>query len=96
MVLVLVLGSAMAKAPIIKKLLVKIASMAKTPGQAILITGFISTLACILNWGFGLVVHALLAKEMARAVKGLDCKLLIATAYSDSLFGTVDFQGPFH
>ena len=85
MVLVLVLGSAMAKAPIIKKILVKIASMAKTPGQAILITGFISTLACILNWGFGLVVGALLAKEMARAVKGLDYRLLIATAYSGFL-----------
>lgn len=85
MVLVLVLGSAMAKAPIIKNLLKTIASKAKTPGQAILITGFVSTVACLLNWGFGLVVGALLAREMARQVKGLDYRLLIATAYSGFL-----------
>lgn len=85
MILVLVLGSAMAKAPIIKNLLVKIASKAKNPGQAILITGFVSTFACLLNWGFGLVVGALLAREMARQVKGLDYRLLIATAYSGFL-----------
>lgn len=85
MVLVLVLGSAMAQAPLFKNLLKKIASLAKTPGSAILITTFIATLACWINWGFGLIIGALLAKEMAKQVKGVDYRLLIASAYSGFL-----------
>ena len=66
MVLVLVLGSAFANAPAIKKLIARIASIAKTPIQAIIVVTFFSLLACWLNWGFGLVVGAILAKELAR------------------------------
>ena len=82
MVLVLVLGSAFANAPAIKKLIARIASIAKTPIQAIIVVTFFSLLACWLNWGFGLVVGAILAKELARQVKGVDYRLLIASAYS--------------
>jgi len=82
MVLILVTGSAMAQAPVFKKLLKSIAIAAKTPGRAIIITTFVATAASFLNWGFGLVIGALLAKEMARQVKGVDYRLLIASAYS--------------
>lgn len=82
MVLVLVLGSAMAQAKVFKNLLKKIAKTAKTPARGIMITAFISVIACWINWGFGLVVGALLAKEIAREVKGIDYRLLIASAYS--------------
>ncbi|MBN2287500.1 MAG: short-chain fatty acid transporter [Tissierellales bacterium] len=82
MVLVLVLGSAMAQAPVFKKILKNFASLAKSPGSAILITTFVATVACWINWGFGLIIGALLAKEMARQVKGVDYRLLIASAYS--------------
>lgn len=82
MVLILVTGSAMAQAPVFKKILKTIASTAKTPGRAIIITTFVATFCCWINWGFGLIVGALLAKEMARQVKGVDYRLLIAAAYS--------------
>ena len=82
MVLILVTGSAMAQAPVFKKILKSIAIAAKTPGRAIIITTFVATAASFLNWGFGLVIGALLAKEMARQVKGVDYRLLIASAYS--------------
>lgn len=82
MVLVLVLGSAMAQAPVFKKLLQRIAKSAKTPVKGIMITAFVSVVACWINWGFGLVIGALLAKEIAREVKGIDYRLLIASAYS--------------
>ena len=42
----------------------------------------VSTLCCWLNWGFGLIVGALLAKEVARRVNDVDYPLLIASAYS--------------
>lgn len=82
MVLVLVLGSAMAQAKVFKNMLKNIAKAAKTPVRGIMITAFVSVIACWINWGFGLVIGALLAKEIAREVKGIDYRLLIATAYS--------------
>ena len=82
MALVLVLGTAMANAPVVQKLLKKLASIPKTPFQSIVFVTFISTLACWLNWGFGLVVGAIFAKEIAKQVKNVDYRLLIASAYS--------------
>ncbi len=81
MVLVLVLGSAFANAPAINKALQKLASIPKTPTQAIVITSVVSLIACWINWGFGLIVGALLAKEIAKKLKTVDYRLLIATAY---------------
>ena len=82
MALVLVLGSAMASAKICKKALGAVASLAKNKRSAILIVTFVSTLCCWLNWGFGLIAGALLAKEVARRVRDVDYPLLIASAYS--------------
>lgn len=82
MALVLVLGSAMASAPIIKKVLVKLASIPKTPFQAIFLVTFVAVIACWANWGFGLIVSAIFAKEIAKQMKNVDYRLLIASAYS--------------
>ncbi len=85
MVLILVTGFAMAKAPIFKKGLESLASIPKGPGTAILTVSFIGIIACWINWGFGLVIGALLAKEIAKKVKNVDYRLLIASAYSGFL-----------
>ena len=85
MALVLVLGHTLASAPSFKKVLKKMAKIPKTPGQAILMVTFISGLACLINWGFGLVIGAIFAKELAKEVDGVDYRLLIASAYSGFL-----------
>ncbi|MBQ8564144.1 MAG: short-chain fatty acid transporter, partial [Firmicutes bacterium] len=82
MALVLVLGSAMASATVCKKALGTIASAAKDKKSAIIIVTFVSTVCCWLNWGFGLIAGALLAKEVAKRVRDVDYPLLIAAAYS--------------
>ena len=82
MALVLVLGSAMASAKVCKRILGAIASLAHNKRSAILITTFVSTICCWLNWGFGLIAGALLAREVAKRVKDVDYPLLIAAAYS--------------
>ena len=82
MVLVLVLGSAMASATVCKKALGAIARCAKTRFSAIIIVTAVSTVCCWLNWGFGLIAGALLAKEVAKVVRDVDYPLLIASAYS--------------
>lgn len=82
MALVLVCGSALAAAPIVKKGISRLASAPKTPAGAIAFVSAISSIACWLNWGFGLIVGAILAKEVARKLRGVDYRLLIASAYS--------------
>ena len=82
MALVVVLGSAFASARIVKNVLRKIASVASSNKSAILLVTFVSTICCWLNWGFGLIAGALLAKEIARKVPTVDYRLLIASAYS--------------
>ena len=81
MALIVVTGHALASSPPVKSLLVAIASLARTPVQAAMLVTFAGSLACITNWGFGLVVGAMLAKEVARQVRGVDYGLLIACAY---------------
>ncbi len=82
MALVLVFGSAMASAKPCKKALRFVAGLCHNNMQAIVVTTFISTICCWLNWGFGLVAGALLAKEVVRRVPTVDYPLLIASAYS--------------
>lgn len=82
MVIVLVAGYVLAISPVFKKLLSTLANLAKTPGSAILLVSFVSLIACWINWGFGLVIGALFAKEIAKKVTTVDYRLLIASAYS--------------
>lgn len=82
MALVLVLGNSFATSKPVKKTLDKLSNIPKSPSQAIMVVSFISAIACWINWGFGLIVGALLAKEIAKKVRGVDYRLLIASAYS--------------
>jgi short-chain fatty acids transporter len=82
MALVLVCGSTLADAPAIKKGLNKLASMPKKPVGAIALVSLVSALACWINWGFGLIIGVIFAKSIARKMRGVDYRLLIASAYS--------------
>jgi short-chain fatty acids transporter len=82
MVLILVTGYVLASSPFFKKMLRKLASFARTPGQAIISVTLVALLASWINWGFGLVIGAIFSKELARQVKNTDYRLLIASAYS--------------
>lgn len=82
MVIVLTAGHVLANSPLFKKFLTAIASSIKSPSVAIIIVTFVSLIACWINWGFGLVIGAIFAKEIARHVKKVDYRLLIASAYS--------------
>ncbi|KGG79525.1 short-chain fatty acid transporter [Caloranaerobacter azorensis H53214] len=93
MALVLVTGHALANAPIIKKGLKSLSSLAKSPMQAIVLVTIISTIACWINWGFGLVIGALFARQIAKQVKGVDYRLLIASAYSGFLVWHAGLSG---
>lgn len=82
MVVVLLAGHVLASSPLFKKILSSLARIAKSPGSAILLVSVVSLIGCWINWGFGLVIGALFAKEIAKQVKNVDYRLLIASAYS--------------
>lgn len=82
MALVLVCGSTLAAAPAIKRVISTLAGIPKTPAAAIALVTGISAIACWLNWGFGLIVGVIFAKEIAKRLSGVDYRLLIASAYS--------------
>ncbi len=82
MLLVLVTGHVLASSPLFKKGLGSLAGLPSSPGQAIILVSVVSLLASFINWGFGLVIGALFAKELAKKVDHVDYRLLIASAYS--------------
>jgi short-chain fatty acids transporter len=81
MAMILVTGHALASSGPVKRMLVALASSARTPGQGLMLVAFVGAVACAINWGFGLVLGAMLAREVARRVKGTDYRLLVASAY---------------
>ncbi|MDO5073716.1 Short-chain fatty acids transporter [Neisseria animaloris] len=81
MALIVVTGNALATSPLVKSFLGRTASIAQTPAQGVMLVTFMGAIASIINWGFGLVVGAMFAKEVARRIKGTDYALLIACAY---------------
>jgi len=82
MVLVLVTGSALAMSKPVHKVLKAIAKAANTPVKAIVIVSIVMGIGCWLNWGFGLIISAILAKEIAKVTKGIHYPLLVASSYS--------------
>ncbi|WP_185983898.1 short-chain fatty acid transporter [Aureimonas mangrovi] len=85
MSLILVLGFTVASTPLFGRFINWVSGFARTPGTAILIVSVVSLSASWLNWGVGLVIGAVLGKELARRVPGVDYRLLVASAYSGFL-----------
>ena len=81
MLLVLVTGFILASSPPVRRILARIAGLARSRGSAIVLVTLVSLAAAWINWGFGLVVGAIFAKEVARQIR-VDYRLLVASAYS--------------
>ena len=80
MILILVTGFALAQSTPVRRALSWVASLATTTRRAVVLTFLISAIACWLNWGFGLVVAGLLAREIAKRLR-IDFGWLVAAAY---------------
>lgn len=93
MVLILVTGTILATTDFFKNILQKLASYSKTPSQAIILVTIIALSASFINWGFGLVIGAIFAKEIAKRVKGIHYPLLVASAYVGFLVWHAGFSG---
>lgn len=81
MSLVLVTGHVLASSGPVRSGMRAMASIATTPAHGVMLVTFVSAIACTINWGFGLVLGAMFAREVARRIPKSDYSLLIACAY---------------
>src|ERR1700710_963316 len=79
--LVLVTGHAFAHAPPVQRLFRAVVSIARTPVQAATLTFVSVAVASFFNWGLGLVVAALLAREVAKRMR-VDFAWIVAAGFS--------------
>jgi short-chain fatty acids transporter len=85
MALILSTGVALAATPQVKRLLEAIASIPTRQGPAAVTVFLAGAFGSWLNWGFGLVVGALVAREVARKIRDVDFGLVVAAAYMGNI-----------
>ena len=85
MALILSTGVALGDAGPVRALLQRIAAIPANQSGAVVTLFLAGAFANWLNWGFGLVVGALLAREMAKRIHDVDFGLLVAIAYMGNM-----------
>jgi len=69
MCLILVTGHALATSGPARRLIERLADLPKSPRGMVAVVGCVTGAAAILNWGLGLIIGALLAKEMGKSAE---------------------------
>lgn len=85
MVFVLITGHMLAETAFVRHIIFRLTTLAKTEAQGLVLVSVVSTIACFINWGFGLIVSGLLAVSVARNLKRVNFGLMVATAYAGFL-----------
>ncbi len=97
MCLILVTGSAIAESPIVARGIARVAAWPGSLPQAAAVVAAVAIVAGLVNWGLGLVVGALMARETARSLvaRGIHCHypLLAACGYLSMLVWHGGFSG---
>ena len=88
MVLILVSGYTLAEAPPVKRGLTWLASKPRTQTQGALLCFVCAAVASLLNWGLGLVVGALLARQIASRLRGANFGFIVAAGYMGYMLWT--------
>src|SRR5262245_47937196 len=91
MSLVIITGHVLASSPPMGRLIRLIAGWPSTPRGAVAMVTFFALASSWLNWGFSLIFSAVLAREVARRVDGVDYRALAAASFLG--IGSVWAQG---
>lgn len=89
MALILVTGQALAEAPLVSRALDRISARPKTMSQGLVLVSFTAMVCAWLNWGFGLIVGAILARQVADSL----ASSLGEEAVSRGLLGAAGYTG---
>ena len=97
MALILLLGHALANTRPVRRLLGALAQVPRTPLQAYVFVFLVAAAASLITWGLGLVVGALLARDVAAAGdrRGLELSLpmLVASGFSGFVVWHMGYSG---
>jgi short-chain fatty acids transporter len=100
MCLVLVTGHALAECPVIKRGIERLAAMPRSAAGAAAMVGLAAAMTALVNWGLGLIVGALLAREVGRSLhaRGIPhhYPLIVAAGYMGLMIwhGGLSGSGP--
>jgi len=81
MALVIITGYVVATTRPVYRLIAALASVPKTARGAVAFVTFFAMASSWLNWGFSLIFSAMLAREVARRMDGVDYRALCASAF---------------
>ncbi|WP_426119907.1 short-chain fatty acid transporter [Kocuria sp. LHG3120] len=97
MALILLLGHALANTRPVRRLLGALAQVPRTPLQAYVFVFLVAAVASLITWGLGLVVGALLARDVAAAGdrRGLELSfpMLVASGFSGFVVWHMGYSG---
>lgn len=82
MTIMVVITSAVAKAPVIEKQLSKIARIPKTPRAAYLVLIIVTCIAAYINWAFATILAPILSMYLSKNVKGCHFPFMVAVGYA--------------
>lgn len=91
MAMIIIGGYAVATSPPMSRLITALARIPRSPRSAVAFVAAVSMLASYFNWAFSLIFGAILAREVARVVRGTDYRAVGAMAFLG--LGTVWAQG---
>ncbi len=90
MILLLLFGSVLAGSPPVRNLISKLAGIPRSAGQAILLVVFLTMVFAYVNWGLGVIVGAISAREVCTQCKQRGVKvhfpLAAAAGFSSMMF----------
>lgn len=79
--------------PAVQRGIRRAASVIKTPQMAYLATGLIGAATSFVGWYIGPVVTAILARALAKEIRGVDYRLISAIAYSSFVISLTGISG---
>ena len=82
MALILLTGYTVAQSPLVSRGLDWLASKPRNQGQALALTIVIASIASLINWGFGLVVAAIMARFIGKRLENIDYAILVSAGYA--------------
>ncbi|MEX2290329.1 MAG: TIGR00366 family protein [Mycobacteriales bacterium] len=95
--LVLIFGYTLAHTPPVHRVLVRVASLPRTPRAAYAFVTVVTGIASLISWGLGLIVGGILALEVGRSARRrgirLHYPLLVAAAYSGFVVWHMGYSG---
>jgi short-chain fatty acids transporter len=81
MSLIIITGHVLATSPPVGKVIRRVAAWPTTPRNAVALVAFFAMASSWFNWGFSLIFSAVLAREIARRVSGVDYRALAAASF---------------